>query len=32
MKRIEELEKELTKEKKKRSKLVRLGIACFFGG
>ena len=26
------IEKELTKEKKKRSKLVRLGIACLFGG
>ena len=30
--RVNYLEKELTKEKKKRSKLVRLGIACLFGG
>lgn len=29
--RVNYLEKELTKEKKKRSKLVRLGIACLFG-
>ena len=30
--RVNYLDKELTKEKKKRSKLVRLGIACLFGG
>ena len=30
--RVNYLEKELTKEKKKRSKLVKLGIACLFGG
>lgn len=30
--RVNYLEKELTKEKKKRSKLARLGIACLFGG
>ena len=31
-KRVNYLEKELSKEKKKRSKLLRLGIACLFGG
>lgn len=31
-KHIDYLEKELIKEKKRRSKLVRLGIACLFGG
>lgn len=31
-KHIDYLEKELIKEKKKRSKLARLGIACLFGG
>lgn len=30
--RVNHLEKELTKEKKKRNKLVRLGIACLLGG
>ena len=30
--RVNYIEKELTKEKKKRSKLARLGIACLFGG
>ena len=29
---VEIPDKESTKEKKKRSKLVRLGIACLFGG
>ena len=31
-KHIDYLEKELIKEKKRRSKLARLGIACLFGG
>ena len=31
-KHIDYLEKELAKEKKRRSKLARLGIACLFGG
>ena len=30
--RVNYLEKELTKEKKKRSELVKLGVACLFGG
>ena len=30
--RVNYLDKELSKEKKKRSKLVKLGIACLFGG
>lgn len=30
--RVNYLEKELTKEKRKRSKMARLGIACLFGG
>ena len=30
--RVNYLEKELSKDKKKYSKLIRLGIACLFGG